>query len=322
MQPIVPTFHIHNIPVYGNLILAPMDGYSDQPFRRLAHQLGSALSYTEFINALDVIHKPPPRLAERIAYVVDERPVVYQLLDNDPQRLFQAAQRLLSHSPDIFDINLGCSARNVSGRGAGAGLLKTPEKIAEIFSLFSKNLSIPVTGKIRLGWDENTLNYRLIARIIEENGGKLIAVHGRTRSQQYNGTANWDAIAEIKQSVTIPVLANGDVQTVADIDRILTHTGCDGVMIGRAATTNPWIFRRLDRHQVTNQQVRQTLAQHLSANLDFYGPQRGMILFRKYATRYIQPHLSGLQNPDLRLQLVTCTDPQTFLNLIAQIIPD
>jgi len=316
-----PTFYIRDIPVHGNLILAPMDGYSDQPFRSLARKLGSALSYTEFINTLDVIHKQPRFLAERIAYTTDERPIVYQLLDNDPQRLLAAAQRLLPHQPDIFDINLGCSARSVSGRGAGAGLLKTPEKIATIFNLLSKNLPIPITGKIRLGWDENTRNYQLVARIIEENGGQLIAVHGRTRAQQYSGQADWDAIAEIKQIVSIPVIANGDVQTVADIDRILAHTHCDGVMIGRAATTNPWIFSRLDRHQVSNAQVRQTLTEHLHANLQFYGPQRGMILFRKYASRYIQPHLPELLDPQLRLKLLTCTDPQTFLDLIAQIIP-
>ena len=244
-----PTFYIRDIPVHGNLILAPMDGYSDQPFRSLARKLGSALSYTEFINTLDVIHKQPRFLAERIAYTTDERPIVYQLLDNDPQRLLAAAQRLLPHQPDIFDINLGCSARSVSGRGAGAGLLKTPEKIATIFNLLSKNLPIPITGKIRLGWDENTRNYQLVARIIEENGGQLIAVHGRTRAQQYSGQADWDAIAEIKQIVSIPVIANGDVQTVADIDRILAHTHCDGVMIGRAATTNPWIFSRLQHSQ-------------------------------------------------------------------------
>jgi nifR3 family TIM-barrel protein len=315
-----PTFYIRDIPIYGNLILAPMDGYSDQPFRRMARKLGSALSYTEFINALDVIHKQPRSLTERIAYTPDERPIVYQLLDNDPQRLLTAAQRLLPHQPDIIDINLGCSARSVSGRGAGAGLLKTPQKIAAIFDLLSKNLPIPITGKIRLGWDENTRNYQLIARIIEENGGQLIAVHGRTRAQQYSGHADWDAIAEIKQSVSIPVIANGDVQTVADIDQILAHTHCNGVMIGRAATTNPWIFSRLDRHQVSSTQVRQTLIEHLNANLQFYGPERGLILFRKYATRYIQPHLSEPLEPQLRLKLLTCTDPQTFLDLITQMI--
>ena len=181
-----PVFRVGTIPVYGDLILSPMDGYSDLPFRSLARRLGSAMSYTEFINAIDVVYGHP-HLERKLAYLESERPVVYQVFDDDPERLVKAALKLRPRNPDIIDINMGCSARCVSGRGAGAGLLRTPEKIALIFSRLSKELDIPVTGKIRLGWDDASLNYLDIARIIEDNGGKLIAVHGRTKMQGYTG---------------------------------------------------------------------------------------------------------------------------------------
>src|SRR5271157_874072 len=281
-----PSFWIKTIPIYGDLILSPMDGISDQPFRSLARSLGSAMSYTEFINGIDVVYGHP-NLEKRLLFNSFERPVAIQLLDNNTDRLLESAKRLQKLDPDIIDINLGCCAKSVSARGAGAGLLKDPLKIAEIINKLSNELDIPVTAKIRLGWDEKSQNYIQVAKIIEENGGQLIAVHGRTRVQAYDGEANWDAIAEIKNAVTIPVIANGDVKTVADIDRIKNHTHCDGVMIGRAAASNPWIFSRLDRQQVSIEQVRQTMHRHLQSMLDFYGSPFGLILFRKFTKRYL-----------------------------------
>ena len=313
-----PTFTVGGIPVWGDLILSPMDGYSDLPFRSLARSLGSAMSYTEFINAIDVTAKHP-NLEERLTYLESERPVVYQIFDDDPDRLVRAALKLRPRNPDIIDINMGCSAKTVAGRGAGAGLLRTPEKIAKIFSTLTKALDIPITGKIRLGWDGSSLNYLEIARIIEDNGGQLIAVHGRTKAQSYGGQANWDAIAEVKAAIkTIPVIANGDVKTVADIDRIKRHTGCDGVMIARAAIQNPWIFSRLDRHEVTPEQFRDVIHRHLALMLDFYGPSRGLILFRKYAARYMFPFAMAVEQ---RKRLLTAPDANQFLSLLNEITP-
>jgi tRNA-dihydrouridine synthase B len=245
-----PTFWVREIPVYGDLILSPMDGYSDLPFRALARALGSAMSYTEFLNAIDITGRHP-HLERKLKYLECERPVVYQIFDDDPDRLVQAALKLRPRNPDIIDINMGCSAKTVSGRGAGAGLLRTPEKIARIFSRLTKELDIPITGKIRLGWDDASRNYIDIAHIIEDNGGSLLAVHGRTKAQGYTGSADWDAIAEVRRAVSIPVIANGDVKTIADIERIKAHTGCTAVMIARAAISNPWIFSRLDRENVS-----------------------------------------------------------------------
>jgi len=288
-----------------------MDGYSDLPFRSIARSLGSAMSYTEFINAIEVVYGHP-HLEEKLAYHECERPVVFQVFDDDPDRLIKAALILRKRNPDIIDINMGCSARCVSGRGAGAGLLRTPEKIAAIFSRLTKELDIPVTGKIRLGWDDASRNYLEIARIIEENGGQLIAVHGRTKAQAYGGQADWDAIAEVRQAVSIPVIANGDVKTVADIERIKSHTGCSAVMIARSAIHNPWIFARLDRDKVPTELFSDTLIRHLDSMIDFYGPQRGIVLFRKYASRYLTPYqMEG----DLRQSLMTSETREEFLRL-------
>ena len=310
-----PLFSIKHIPVCGDLILAPMDGYSDQPFRSICRELGSALSYTEFINALDVLHKSR-RLQSRLAYLEEERPVVYQIFDSDPVRLLEAALRLREYHPDILDINMGCSVRSVSGRGAGAGLLRDPCKAAQVVATLVRSLDLPITAKIRLGWDQDTRNYIEIARSIEDNGGALIAVHGRTKEQGYSGKADWDAIAEIKQAVSIPVIANGDVHTVADIEQIKTHTGCEGVMIGRAAIGNPWIFARLDRDLVSEKLMRETMKVHLERMVSFYGDELGLVLFRKHANRYLSPLDIP---PETRRQLLTAKSYWKFQELLASI---
>jgi nifR3 family TIM-barrel protein len=239
--------------------------------------------------------------------------VVFQIFDSEPDRIVEAALRLQERGPDIIDVNMGCSAKCVSGRGAGAGLLRTPQKVAQIFKELSTRLEVPVTGKIRLGWDEQDRNYLLIARIVEENGGALLAVHGRTKAQGYTGQADWDAIAEVKQSVSIPVIGNGDVRTVADVERIQSYTGCDGVMIGRGAIGNPWIFSRLDRAEVPPQDVREVMLRHLDRMLSFYEGDYGLILFRKHASRYLSPFPLS---PDLRARLMTAEQPEEFLSLL------
>ena len=296
----------------GDLILAPMDGFSDLPFRSICRELGSAMSYTGFINTLDIL-QGHPRVAQKLAFLPEERPVVFQIFDSDPDRLLEVALRLQKLGPDRLDINMGCSVNCVSGRGAGAGLLRTPQKIAHIFRSLSQALTVPVSGKIRLGWDDDGRNYLLVARIIEENGGSLIAVHARTKVQGYAGLADWDAIAEIKQAVSIPVIGNGDVHTVADIERLQTHTGCDAVMIGRAAIGNPWIFSRLDRQQVPLDQVRAILLKHLERMSFFYGSELGLVLFRKHASRYLSPLPLTKEQ---RLRLLTAESRVEFLKLL------
>ena len=310
-----PAFHLGATPVYGNLVLAPMDGYSDLPFRSVCRELGSAISYTEFIHAADVLQRPE-HIRSRWRYLPWEQPVIFQIYGSTPQTLLEAALRLQTYGPAAIDINMGCPDKRIVRRGAGAGLLATPVKVARIIRLLSRHLAVPVTAKIRLGLHEGCRNYRLIARIVEENGGALLAVHGRTQAQGYRGQADWDAIAEVVQAVRIPVLANGDVRTVADIERILAHTGAAGVMIGRGAIRNPWIFARRAREAVPPEEVWRVLRRHLQRSLDFYGP-RGLVLFRKYAAQYLAPHL---EDRAARRALLTAPTPADFLAQAARLL--
>jgi nifR3 family TIM-barrel protein len=280
-----PTLFIRDVPVYGNAILAPMDGYSDWPFRSLCRQLGSAMSYTEFVKVEKILSRSK-QPAKKLYFEPAERPVTFQLYGDQPDTILAAALRVQEWGPDVIDINMGCPAKSISDRGAGVGMMKSPLKIAETFKKLTSALKVPVTGKMRLGWDKDK-NYKLVARIVEENGGALIAVHGRTKEQRYSGLADWDAIAEVKAAVKIPVIGNGDVKRVEDIEHMQRHTGCDAVMIGRGALTNPWIFARLDREQVPPEQVRAVVRSHLEKSLAFYGEEDGQRLFRKYAVQYL-----------------------------------
>ena len=311
-----PSFHIRHIPIYGDLILAPMDGFSDLPFRLICRELGSAMSYTEFVN-VDELHgrRWPEKTARKLLYDPCERPMTFQIYGSDEDRVVRVAERLLERGPNIIDLNMGCSVNTIAGRGAGAGLLCAPVKIERIFKRLTETLPIPVTGKIRLGWDDQSRNYLDVARILEDNGAALIAVHGRTKAQAYRGSADWDAIAAVKQAVSIPVLGNGDVVTPADIARIKAHTGCDGVMIGRGAIGNPWIFSRKLPHEVTLDEKVALVRRHLALNLDFYGESLGLTLFRKHVVKYIESirHLA-----DFRTRLLTCQTVSEFVALIEE----
>ncbi|MBI4785931.1 MAG: tRNA dihydrouridine synthase DusB [Chloroflexi bacterium] len=319
-QPV--SFRVREIPICGDLILSPMDGYSDLPFRLLCRELGSAMSYTEFVN-VDALrfgdHKPNNIAWRKLKYDPSEYPMTFQIYGHDEDRIVETAIRLQDLGPDIIDLNMGCYVKDVAERGAGSGMLRDPAKIGRIFARLSTQLRVPVTGKIRLGWDDATRNHVTVAKILEDNGASVVAVHARTKEQAYRGEADWDAIAEVKQAVRIPVIGNGDVKSVADIARIKAHTGCDGVMIGRGAIGNPWIFSRLDRDQVPAQDKIALMRRHFALNLDFYGERIGLVLFRKHAAKYIH----GVPGADrLRLALLTCNTPEEVECLIAELAQD
>lgn len=271
-----------------------------------------AMSYTEVISMDGVLWKNK-KTCKLLEFRQGERPVIFQILGNDEDKIVEACRMIEPLGPDIIDVNMGCSVSDIAGKGAGAGLLKDPSKIGRIFYKLTKALRVPVTGKIRLGWDEKSRNYPEVARILEDNGASLIAVHGRTRAQFFYGKADWNAIAEVKQAVKIPVIGNGDVRCVADIARIKRDTGCDGIMIGRAAIGHPWIFQYKDREQVAVTDKIELIRRHLSLMLEYYGHDIGIVLFRKHATKYIM----GMPNAsELRPRLVTCKRPEEFIDLI------
>lgn len=311
-----PSFYIGSIPIYGQTILAPMDGITAHPFRLLARQFGSAYSVSEFISAQDALHARGS-VQERLFYSADERPFGFQLLDNDPDRMVLAAQRLMRFEPDFIDVNLGCPAKDICARGAGASLLKSPDKVKEIIQKLVPAVPVPITAKIRLGWDETTLNYLEIARIIEDAGASAIAVHARTRKQAYIGTVDYNAASQIKASAKIPVIVNGDITTPEEIDRVLSLTQCDAVMIGRASMGNPWIFSRREKSDISPQEIIQTTLLHLEKNLALYGVPRGLITFRKFALRYLDRFI---RSPEHRHLLVTTEDPIEFRARVSNLV--
>jgi nifR3 family TIM-barrel protein len=309
-----PSFYVRDVPIYGDRILAPMDGYSDWPFRSICRALGSAMSYTEFVKVEKILSRSKEP-AKRLYYEEVERPTTFQIYGDDPDLILKAALKIEPLKPDIIDLNMGCPAKSIADRGAGVGMMPTPLKIARTFRQLVKALKVPVTGKIRLGWDRHK-NYKLIARIVEEEGGSLIAIHGRTKEQRYSGNADWDAVAEVKSAVRIPVIGSGDVRTVSDIQRMKQHTNCDAVMIGRGAIANPWIFAGYDREQVPPQLVHETIREHLQKSVQFYGEEDGQRLFRKYAVQYL---LLRTLDRNARKEILKERPSGEFLELLNQV---
>lgn len=282
-----PSFRIGPVPIYGDLVLAPMAGFSDLPFRSICREMGSAISYTACINDVAVAFGGT-RTSQLADFSEAERPIAMQLLGSNADELLAAAAKLMEQRPDIIDLNLGCPARRVVGGGRGSALLCDPQQVGRLARRLVDALPVPVTAKIRLGWDAASRNYLTVAQTLEQSGVALIAVHGRTRAQQYSGRADWGAIAEVKRAVSVPVLANGDVRTVQDIAAIRSQTGCDGVMIGRAAVGNPWLFQQRPIEQVRWPERLAMIRRHALWMADYYGEQRGVTLFRKHVVRYIQ----------------------------------
>jgi nifR3 family TIM-barrel protein len=309
-----PNFYIREIPIHGEAILAPMDGYSDWPFRSICRALGSAMSYTEFVKVEKILSRSKEP-AKRLYFEEVERPVTFQIYGDDPDLMLRAALKVQEWKPDIIDINMGCPAKSIADRGAGVGMMPTPLKIARTFRMLVKTLKVPVTGKIRLGWDRNR-NYKLIARIVEEEGGSLIAIHGRTKEQRYSGDADWDAIAEVKATVGIPVTGSGDVRRVSDIQRMKEYTKCDAVMIGRGAIANPWIFAGFDRERVPPELVKETVREHLEKSMQFYGAEDGQRLFRKYAVQYL---LMQSLDREARKEILKERPAGEFLEMLDQV---
>ncbi len=307
-------FTVGGIPVYGRAILSPMAGYSDVPYRAICRAYGSAMHYTEFVPVEALLGRPARNhFWQRLDRLPGEHPLVFQIFGNDPGKILAAADNIRPLEPDIIDVNMGCSTRRVSGRGAGVGMMRSPDIIAETFRLLTNHLDLPITGKIRLGWDD-LQNYLEVAHILEDNGAALVALHGRTKEQKYGGEANWEAIARLVDSVSIPVIGNGDITTPEQIDQMLNFTGCAAVMIGRGAIGNPWIFARRSRSSLTFEELAAGIRRHLNEMLAYHGSPYGLILFRKHFKRYVEG-IDGLD--DLVESMVLAGEPDTFLSLLA-----
>ena len=279
------------------LVLAPMAGVTDKPFRLLCKSLGADLAVSEMTTS-------DPRLwaTRKSRWRMDHRgepaPVSVQIAGADPTTLAEAARFNVDHGAQIIDINMGCPAKKVCNVWAGSALMQDEALVARILDAVVGAVEVPVTLKIRTGWDPENRNGPRVARIAQESGVAALAVHGRTRSEQYRGQAEYDTIARIKAEVSIPVLANGDIDSPQKAARVLKHTGADGLLVGRAAQGRPWIFREIAHFLRTGEllappspgEVRTILLGHLEALHAFYGEEHGVLIARKHLGWYAKDH--------------------------------
>jgi len=229
--------------IEGKLVLAPMAGITDAPFRSLCKEFGAALVFTEMVSA-DALVRDSRRTHRLLSFEDMERPIGIQLFGSDPELMADAARIAATRSPDLIDLNFGCPVRRVVKRMAGAALMKTPDVLGRIVRSVVDAVDLPVTAKIRSGWSPSAINAAEVARIAQDSGAAAVAVHARTRSVQFSGRADWRVIRRVKGELTIPVLGNGDVRTPEDARQMIEETECDLAMVGRGAMGNPWIFRR------------------------------------------------------------------------------
>jgi tRNA-dihydrouridine synthase B len=277
------------------LVLAPLEEITDGPFRRLARRFGADLVYTEFVSAEAIVHGAV-KAERKLAFSEAERPIAIQIVGSRVEALVEAARAAAAGAPDLLDLNFGCPARKVAGKGAGAGLLRTPELLEEITREVVRASPCPVTAKVRLGWDGASINVIEIAQRIERAGARAIAIHARTRSQGFAGRADWTWIARVKREVSIPVIGNGDVASPEDAARMFAETGCDAVMIGRAAMGNPWIFRASRAYLATGEHAAlpgarervAVLLDHLRDAAQAKGEPRAVIEMRKHYRGYLR----------------------------------
>ena len=270
------------ITVAGPLMLAPIAGFTDSPYRRIARRHGAGLVVTELTSAEGIV-RSNRKTMDILKFHNEERPVAIQIFGNNPDIMAEAAAAVEELGPDLIDINMGCPARRVCASGSGAALLSDPKKIFEITSSMVKRVDIPISAKIRIGWDQNALYYRDTVRALQDGGISLIFVHGRTRAQQYAGAADWDAIREIVKISTVPIVGNGDIRTYDGAQERMRYSGCSAVMIGRGAIGNPWIFRG---NRPSLDGVIGGIKEHLDLMIERYG-ERGIVLMRKHFVRYI-----------------------------------
>ena len=295
--------NVAGVAIEHPFLLAPLAGVSDSPFRRLAREQGAAAVYTEMVSADGLVRRNQATL-DYCRFEPEERPIGIQLFGSDPAVMAEATRVLCDlpaeRRPDLVDINMGCPVRKVVNRCAGAALLNDVPRIEEIVRRMVEVSSVPVSAKIRLGWDGNSRNVVEVARALEGAGAAAVAIHARTRAEKFDGHAHWDLIGEAKRAVSIPVIGNGDVRGPEDAARMLEITGCDAVMVGRAAFGDPWVFRRMRAFHATGATLAPPTAaerlaagvRHLRMMCDEVGPDVAAREMRKHVAWYLR----GLPN--------------------------
>lgn len=291
--------NIGNVQIKNKAVLAPMAGISDRAFRELCTSFGASYTVSEMVSAKGISYKSK-KSAELMVLSDSERPCGVQIFGDGPSVMAEAAQFAMQFSPDIIDINMGCPAPKIVNNGNGAALMKNPSLCGEIVKEVTRAVNIPVTVKIRKGWDENSVNAVEIAKICQENGASAITVHGRTRKQYYTPPVDYELIKSVKEAVEIPVIANGDVKSPRDAKKVLDFTGCDLVMVGRAALGNPWIFQRINAYLKDGTLIEspgieerlEVMIRHVEKICEYKGEHMGVLQSRKHIAYY----LKGMKN--------------------------
>lgn len=293
----------------NNVFLAPMAGITDLPFRLICKEFGVGMMTTEMVSAKGLLYENVK--TNDLLYIdPKEHPIGAQLFGSDPKILSEMAKQVEQSEVDFIDINMGCPAPKITKNAEGSALLKNPELIGEIVYAVSNALTKPLTVKIRKGFDETCINAVEVAKIIEQAGASAIALHGRTREQFYSGTADWDIIKEVKKNINIPLIGNGDIRTPEDAKRMLDYTGCDAVLIARAAQGNPWIFKRTVHYLETGELLPEptfeervpVILKHAKLLEAYKGEYVGMREMRSHLTSYVR----GVHGAaDLRRTLTT-----------------
>lgn len=308
MSIILPALVLEDRPV----ILAPMDGYTNIPFRLIIKEMNPSLMFTEFVNSDAVIYENKKTI-NKIQILKEERPVAIQIFGHKPENMAEAAKIVEELQPELIDINFGCPAPTVSGHGSGAALLKDLPLVARICESVVKAVRVPVSAKTRLGWDSSTINIFQTAKIFEESGISLMTLHPRTKAEKFNGKSDWNYIKELKERISIPLIGNGDIITPEDALEMYKMTGCDGIMIGREAVKNPWIFRQIKEYLQTGNYIKEIsikerkrlCLKHFDLSIKYLGEHKGMLEMRKLYQNYFR----SLHNiKSFKQKVFNCTD--------------
>lgn len=314
--------NIGNIELSAPLALAPMAGITDLPFRLICRRLGCGMTVSEMVSAKGLLYKNV-KTTEMLRIDDGERPTAIQLFGSVPAELAEAARMVEASGADMIDFNMGCPVPKIVNNGEGSALMKNPYLAHDILAAMVKAVKIPVTVKFRAGWDDNNRNAVEIARAVEAAGVSAVAVHGRTRQQFYEGKADWSIIADVKQAVKVPVFGNGDIFTVADGLRMLEQTGCDGLMIGRGADGNPWLFTALAAALRGEQlpqppSLKERLAQ-AAEHLEMLIAYKNEVVAVKEMRRHISAYLKGMPHAaEFRGRFHKVDTQEQFSELLAE----
>jgi tRNA-dihydrouridine synthase B len=313
------SFQVGPLAIRNRVALAPMSGVTDLPFRQLAAEFGAGFVVTEMVASRELVGNTAESWSRLKNSGIE--PHIVQLAGRDPGYMAEGARIAEANGASAIDINMGCPAKKVIGGLSGSALMREPDLALAIIDATVKAVQVPVTVKMRLGWDENSINAPVLAREAEARGAQMITIHGRTRMQFYEGKADWDRIAEVRAAIRIPLVANGDVETPDDIGEILRRSGADAVMLGRGAQGRPWHPGVLagmrdvpDQHEIAMVFVR-----HYRMMLEFYGPELGLRQARKHVGWYLDRHVPGVASAK-KGEVLTSKDPEFVVAAVRDLI--